>query len=185
MNVSWRWSAHFTQRTFYLWGYSQQCTWSRRLDGPQNSGSNNVMWEKSVILDVYTITAVDSAAEVVWLVIGWPDLKGGDHDSFLSPLSLSCCTVESHLLMFYLKVLSSWGYVAPVFIVFRWDPHCVEWTVIYRGADKSLARPGRKQGRNHVRDARDFNNIETRAVKFFFFCKARHWRKFTPFWQKH
>ena len=34
----------------------------------------------------------------------------------------------------------------------------------YRGADKSLARPGRKQARKHVWDARDFNNIETRAV---------------------
>jgi len=31
------------------------------------------------------------------------------------------------------------------------------------GADKFLARPGRKQARKHVRDARDFNNIETRA----------------------
>ena len=39
----------------------------------------------------------------------------------------------------------------------------------YRGADKSLARPGTKQARKHVRDARDFNNIETRVVKFFFF----------------
>jgi len=35
---------------------------------------------------------------------------------------------------------------------------------MYRGADKSLARPGKKQARKHVRDARDFNNIETRAV---------------------
>jgi len=34
--------------------------------------------------------------------------------------------------------------------------------------DKSLARPGRKQARKHVRVARDFNNIQTRAVKFFF-----------------
>jgi len=34
----------------------------------------------------------------------------------------------------------------------------------YRGADKSFARLGRKQARKHVRDARDFNNIETRAV---------------------
>ena len=33
-----------------------------------------------------------------------------------------------------------------------------------RGADKSLALPGKKQARKHVRDARDFNNIETRAV---------------------
>jgi hypothetical protein len=32
------------------------------------------------------------------------------------------------------------------------------------GAGKSLARPGRKQAGKHVRDARDFNNIETRAV---------------------
>jgi len=41
----------------------------------------------------------------------------------------------------------------------------------YCGADKSLARPGRKQARKHVRDARDFNNIETRAVKFSFFAR--------------
>ena len=42
--------------------------------------------------------------------------------------------------------------------------------ILYRGSDKSLARPGRKQARKHVRDARDFNNIETRtAIKFFFF----------------
>jgi hypothetical protein len=34
----------------------------------------------------------------------------------------------------------------------------------YRGVDKSLARPGRKQARKHVGNARDFNNIETRAV---------------------
>ena len=39
---------------------------------------------------------------------------------------------------------------------------------MYRDADKSLARPGRKQARKHVRDARDFNNIETRAVNNFF-----------------
>jgi len=37
----------------------------------------------------------------------------------------------------------------------------------YTGADKSLARPGRKQTQKHVKDARDFNNIETRAVFFF------------------
>jgi hypothetical protein len=39
---------------------------------------------------------------------------------------------------------------------------------IPRGAEKSLARPGKKQARKHVRDARDFNNIETRAVIKFF-----------------
>ena len=41
---------------------------------------------------------------------------------------------------------------------------------MYWGADKSLPRPRRKQARKHVRDARDFNNIETRAViKLFIF----------------
>ena len=45
---------------------------------------------------------------------------------------------------------------------------------IYRVAYKSLARPGRKQARKHVSDARDFNNIETRAViKFFFFLQGK------------
>jgi len=34
----------------------------------------------------------------------------------------------------------------------------------YRGALKSLARLGRKQTPKHVRDVRDFNNTETRAV---------------------
>ena len=47
-------------------------------------------------------------------------------------------------------------------------------TTLYRGTDKSLARPGRKQARKHVRDARDFNNIETHAViKFFFFLQGK------------
>ena len=49
---------------------------------------------------------------------------------------------------------------------------------VYRGAGKSLARPGRKQARKHVRDARDFNNIETRAVIKFFFFPARHRKNF-------
>jgi len=43
----------------------------------------------------------------------------------------------------------------------------------YRNADKSLARPGRKLVRNDVRDARDFNNIETRTIKFFFFLQGK------------
>ena len=41
-----------------------------------------------------------------------------------------------------------------------------------RGADKSLARPGRKLARKLITEARDFNNIETRAViKVFFFAR--------------
>ena len=45
--------------------------------------------------------------------------------------------------------------------------------VIYRGADKSLARPGRKQARKHVRDARDFNKIEMRAVIKYIFLLGK------------
>jgi len=45
--------------------------------------------------------------------------------------------------------------------------------LLYRGADKSFARPGKKQARKHVRDAREFNNIEMRAVIIFFFFPAR------------
>ena len=44
---------------------------------------------------------------------------------------------------------------------------------MYRDADKFLARPGRKQARKHVRDARDFNNIETRAVIKFLFLQGK------------
>ena len=40
---------------------------------------------------------------------------------------------------------------------------------LYQGSDKSLARPGRKQAQKHVRDTRDFNNIETLAVINFIF----------------
>ena len=43
----------------------------------------------------------------------------------------------------------------------------------YRGADKSLARPGLKQARKHVRGARHFNNIETRAVIKFLFLQGK------------
>jgi len=44
---------------------------------------------------------------------------------------------------------------------------------MYRGTDKFLARPGRKQTRKHVRDARDFNNFERRAVINFFFLQVK------------
>jgi len=45
--------------------------------------------------------------------------------------------------------------------------------LLYRGAHKSLARPGRKQARKHVTDARDFNKIETRAVIKFLFLQGK------------
>ena len=41
------------------------------------------------------------------------------------------------------------------------------------GADNSLARPGKKQARKIVRDARDFNNIETQAVIKFLFLQGK------------
>jgi len=44
---------------------------------------------------------------------------------------------------------------------------------LYRSADKSLARPGRKQARKHVSDARDLNNIETRAVIKFLHLQGK------------
>jgi len=44
---------------------------------------------------------------------------------------------------------------------------------MYRGADKSLARPGRKQARKHVRDAHNSNNMETRAVIKVFISPVR------------
>ena len=39
--------------------------------------------------------------------------------------------------------------------------------------DKCLARPGRKQTRKHVRQARDFNKIEKRAVIKFLFLQRK------------
>ena len=47
---------------------------------------------------------------------------------------------------------------------------CVQY---YRGADKSLARTRKKQARKHVRDARDFNYVETRVVTVFFFLQGK------------
>ena len=47
-------------------------------------------------------------------------------------------------------------------------------TRIHRGADKSLARTGTKQARKHVRDVRDVNNVETRAViRLYFFLQGK------------
>ena len=43
----------------------------------------------------------------------------------------------------------------------------------YRGVDKSLARPGRKQARKRVRDARDFDNIETRLIIKLFLLQGK------------
>ena len=56
----------------------------------------------------------------------------------------------------------------------RTDDHYFPFDMgFYRSADKSLARQGRKQARKHVRDARDFNKIETRAVIKFLFLQGK------------
>ena len=52
----------------------------------------------------------------------------------------------------------------------NWKPIPIHY---YRDADKSLARPGRKQARKHARDARDFNKIETRAVIKWFSLQGK------------
>jgi len=50
----------------------------------------------------------------------------------------------------------------------------VAWQTTYTGgANKSLARPGRKQARKHVRGARDFNNIETSGVINIIFLQGK------------
>jgi len=61
---------------------------------------------------------------------------------------------------------------------------CIKFKQTYRGTDKPLVRPGRKQARKHVRDARDFNNIETRAV-IKSPPQARRRREFKAIWQKY
>ena len=43
---------------------------------------------------------------------------------------------------------------------------------VYRGADKSLARPGRKQTRKHVMDARD-STTSRRELSSFFFLQGK------------
>ena len=55
----------------------------------------------------------------------------------------------------------------------------------YRGADKSLVRPGRKQTWKHVRTRTISTKLRHELSSSFFSCKARRRRKFKSFWQKH
>ena len=67
-------------------------------------------------------------------------------------------------------------YTAPV--VYLWfvctgNLRCLHWKQsdergTYRGADKSLARPGKKQTRKHVRDAGYFDIEKLAVIKFIF-----------------
>ena len=45
--------------------------------------------------------------------------------------------------------------------------------ILYRGADKSLTRPGRKQPRKHDRDARNFNKSRRELSSSFFFLQGK------------
>ena len=95
------------------------------------------------------------------------------------------CVINPEIPTYIPDVYKLSSYLAKKTMCFRYkeqpDMFFME-IIFYRGVDKSLARPGRKQARKHVRYVRDFNNIETLAViKFSFFCKARRRRKFTPF----
>ena len=72
------------------------------------------------------------------------------------------------------------------------EENCVIQTNVILGADKSLTRTGRKQTRKHVKDARDFNSIETRVSSSSFFLQGKepkeishHYEgriRFFPFW---
>ena len=53
------------------------------------------------------------------------------------------------------------------------EVRCARSALKYRGAVKSLARPGRKQAWKYVRDACDFNKIETRAVIKLLFLQGK------------
>ena len=79
-----------------------------------------------------------------------------------------CITRDEHQEKRYVRVTG--------FRICMWNfkqRYVLRHTGYYLGADKSLARPGRKQARKHVRDAREFNNIETLAIIKFFFFPAR------------
>ena len=65
-------------------------------------------------------------------------------------------------------------HTASVRYLTQWEYKGVVHLYIYTGElYKHLARPGRKQARKHVRDARDFNKIETRAVIKFLFLQDK------------
>ena len=66
---------------------------------------------------------------------------------------------------------------------------------VYRDADKFLARPGRKQARKHVRDARFQQHRDASCQAFFFFLQGKTPKKihailteilacFRPAWAK-
>jgi hypothetical protein len=71
---------------------------------------------------------------------------------------LHWCVINSVVMWLHILVGPCW---CVYFALFRSSQ--LPNSATYWGADKSLARPGRKQTWKHVRDTRDFSNIETRA----------------------
>ena len=55
----------------------------------------------------------------------------------------------------------------------RWKVYAVIDQTVYRGADKSLARPGRKQARKHVTDARFQQHRDASCHQVFFFVSGK------------
>jgi len=56
----------------------------------------------------------------------------------------------------------------------------VAYQAVYCVADKSVAQPGRKQALKHIRDARDFNNIETITVIKLVFLQGKAPKEIHP-----
>ena len=75
-------------------------------------------------------------------------------------------------------------YAPPCGIYIRYENYFWQMRKVlpYRGADKSLVRPGRKQAREYIRDARDINNIETRDVIKFLFLQGNFTQILTFCW---
>jgi len=85
---------------------------------------------------------------------------------YLSLVTFSATLFSLFVLWFY---STFWWWDMQIYLVFstkKFKPklNMMLWYTTYRRADKSLARPGKKQAWKHVRDARDFINIETRSV---------------------
>jgi len=80
------------------------------------------------------------------------------------------CVMKTNLLQCLSSIyfVNQWLHVSGMFVAHHQEVYC-----IHRDADKSLARPGRKQARKHVMDARDFNKIEKRAVIKFPFLQGK------------
>jgi hypothetical protein len=97
----------------------------------------------------------------------WLAQRESDRSRMRTKVSSDCLSCYNQAMQPVLEIFKMDGYIPD-------SPRTEIPAYMYRGADTSLARPGRKQARKHVMDARDFNNIETRAlIKYIFFAKAR------------